>query len=264
MTRFRRKWLITLASLSWLSTVATSVSAVDYTPYARLLQTHVRPGRIDGIDLNVIDYRSVQKDPNYAKALAEFAKADPATLKTDAERFAFWVNAYNLLAMKAVIDQYPTKSIRNAGSLFRSIWKKKIGTIAGEEYALDDIEHGILREEFQEPRVHFAIVCASLSCPDLRSEPYEGQGLDGQLDDVTRTFFKNPTKGLLPGRNGKPTKVSRIFKWFGEDFALVGGVANFIRAHVDRTLGGRIGELSDSDLAYLDYDWSLNDAARIE
>ncbi len=98
----------------------------------------------------------------------------------------------------------------------------------------------------------------------LRTEPYAAQRLDAQLDDATRKFLKNPTKGLLPGRNGQPTKVSRIFKWFDEDFAPVGGVAHFIRANVNPTLDGRVGELRDSDLTYLDYDWSLNDAARTE
>ncbi|MFQ5990655.1 MAG: DUF547 domain-containing protein, partial [Candidatus Methylomirabilales bacterium] len=167
-----RKSAVTCVSLVGLSLMATPVNAIDYTSYAQLLQRHVRPGRINGIRLNVVDYRGIKADPNYAKAPQDFSAAKPQIFQTRAERFAFRVNAYNSLAIKAVIDQYPTKSIRDGGSLFRSIWKKKVGAVAGKEYALDDIEHGILRKEFQQPRVHFAIVCASLSCPDLRTEPY--------------------------------------------------------------------------------------------
>lgn len=255
---------IALTSLAWLGIAVTPAHAIDYTPYARLLQAHVRPGTINGIRVHVVDYRTIQGDPNYAKALTEFAMAEPEAFTTDAERFAFWVNAYNLLAMKAVLDQYPTEGIRDGGSLFRSIWKKKIGIVAGREYALDDIEYGILRKEFREPRVHFAIVCASLSCPDLRPEPYVAEHLDVQLDDATRAFLQNPTKGLLPGRDGQSPQVSRIFKWFRQDFAPAGGVVNFIRAKGDPAHEGRLGKLTDGDLDYLKYDWSLNDAARTE
>lgn len=257
-----RKWTVTCVSLVGLGLLAPPVNAIDYTSYAQLLQTHVRPGRINGIRLNVVDYRGIMADPTYPKALQEFSVAEPKTFQTDAERFAFWVNAYNLLAIKAVVDQYPTKSIRDGGSLFRSIWKKKVGTVAAKEYALDDIEHGILRKEFQQPRVHFAIVCASLSCPDLRTEPYVAERLNSQLDDATRAFLENPTKGLTLGAQGKRISVSRIFKWFPEDFEPVGGVANFIRGSVDPGLANRVRELSDSNLSYLNYDWSLNDAAR--
>lgn len=259
-----RKWGIALTSLAWLITSAFPAHPIDYTAYAKLLQAHVRPGTINGIRLHLVDYPSLKEDPNYAKALTEFAMAEPEAFTTDAERFAFWVNAYNLLAIKVVIDQYPTESIRDGGSLFRSIWKKKIGGVAGSEYALDDIEHGILRKGFQEPRVHFAIVCASLSCPDLRTEPYVAERLDAQLDDAIRTFLQNPTKGLLPGRDGQPPKVSRIFKWFRQDFAPAGGIVNFILSKLDTAREGRYGKITDGDLAYLKYDWSLNDAARTE
>lgn len=248
-------------ALVWLFT-AVPVHAIDYTAYAKLLQAHVRTGMINGIRLHLVDYQAVKGDPNYAKALQEFAAAKPEPFQSKAERFAFWVNAYNLLAIKAVIDQYPTTSIKDGGSLFQSIWKRKIGTVAGKEFALDEIEHGILRPEFRDPRVHFAIVCASLSCPDLRTEPYVAERLDAQLDEAARSFLGNRTKGLVPGPDGQSARVSSIFKWFREDFTAAGGVAEFIRAKVDPPLAVRIAGLTNSGLSYLDYDWSLNDAAR--
>lgn len=258
-----RKWSIAgLAVLAWLIAGATPVHAINYTVYAHLLKAHVRPGTINGIQLNAVDYRAVKVDPNYAKALQDFATAKPETFQSKAERLAFWVNAYNLLAIKAVIDQYPVSSIKDGGSLLQPIWKKKVGTVAGKAYALDEIEHGILRREFLDPRVHFAIVCASLSCPDLRTEPYVAERLDCQLDEAARTFFGNPTKGLVPGPDGRSATVSSIFKWFRQDFSAAGGVAEFIRTKVDPALAARLVVLNDRGLSYLDYDWSLNDAAR--
>jgi hypothetical protein len=257
------KW-VGATGLAWLMAGAVTVHASEPTAFARLLEAHVRPGAINGIRLNVVDYRAIKADPDYAAALRDLAKATPESLQTEAERFAFWVNAYNLLAIKAVLDQYPVKTIKDGGSLLESIWKKEIGLAGGKAYALDDIEHGILRKEFRQPRVHFAIVCASVSCPDLRTEPYVAERLNAQLDDAARTFLANPAKGLVPGPNGKTAKVSSIFKWFGGDFGVVGGVSTFIRTKADPGVAARIAGLTDAGLSYLEYDWSLNDSARSE
>lgn len=236
--------------------------AADETPYGRLLARHVKPGTVSGIQLNLVDYQAVAEDSDYPEALAELEAAKPADLATEDDRFAFWVNAYNLLAMKTVIDRYPMSSIKDGGNFLFPIWKKKVGTAAGREYSLDEIEHGILREEFDEPRVHFAVVCASLSCPDLRAEPFEGHRLDAQLDEQARSFLANRTKGLVPGKDASTAEVSSIFKWFGEDFDGVGGVAKFIRAKSDPETRVSVSTLTDDGISYLDYDWSLNDTAR--
>jgi len=230
--------------------------------YAVLLSAHVRPSTVSGIRLALVDYRAVQADPRYAEALGALARAEPAALARESERLAFWINAYNLLAIKAVLDQYPTASIRDGGSLLRPIWKRKIGVVGGADYSLDEIEHGILRKTFTEPRVHFAIVCASLSCPDLRSAPYAAANLEAQLDEQAARFLANPTKGLELGADGRTARVSAIFRWFAADFAAGGGVAAFIRAKAPPEVAGRLRLLTDSGLSYLDYDWSLNDTAR--
>ncbi len=241
---------------------AALAHAADEDAYAKLLRVHVRPGTINGITLNLVDYRAVKADPAYAQALAALAETRPEALPSDAARLALWTNAYNLLALKAVLDRYPTTSIRDGGSLLSPIWKKKIGMVGGTAYALDEIEHGILRKTFRDPRVHFAIVCASLSCPDLRPQPYEAARLEAQLDEQTAAFLSNPTKGLQAGSDGKTARVSSIFKWFAGDFATAGGVAAFIRSRTEPGLGARLARLEDTGLSYLDYDWSLNDTAR--
>ncbi len=238
------------------------VAAAD-DAYARLLKAHVRPGVSGGIRLNLVDYRAVKADPAYALALAALAGARVESLASDAERQAFWINAYNLLAIKAVLDQYPTPSIKDGGTLFSPIWKKSIGAVGGTPYSLDAIEHGILRKAFKEPRVHFAIVCASRSCPDLRPEPFEAARLGAQLDGQTAAFLSNPTKGLEPGHDGRTARVGSIFKWFAGDFEGWGGAAAFIRAKAVSEVAMRIRGLTDAGLSYLDYDWSLNPTARV-
>ena len=259
-----RSAVVVLAAGGLLAHGAKPAAALDSAAYARLLKTHVRPGTVNGIRLNLVDYAAVKVDPVYAEAIADFAEAKLDLLGTEAERFAFWANAYNLLAIKAVIDQYPVKSIRDGGSLFQSIWKKKVGIVGGQAHALDDIEHGILRKQFAEPRVHVAIVCASLSCPDLRSDPFQGGRLNAQLGDAAAAFLANPTKGLQPAPDGTTARVSSIFKWFAGDFAAQGGVAEFIRRSADAATAGQLAGLTDRGLSYMDYDWSLNDARRAE
>ena len=247
---------------AWLVAVATPSLAATDTAYGRLLERHVRPGRVSGIELNVVDYRAVKADPDYQQALRELEEANLDELGSEDEKFAFWANAYNLLAIKTVVDRYPVSSIKDGGNFLFPIWKKKVGTVGGTEYSLDEIEHGILRKEFKEPRVHFAVVCASLSCPDLRAEPYEAARLDEQLDDQARVFLGNETKGLVPSKDGESAEVSSIFKWFGEDFESTGGVAAFVRKAAPADVQAKLPKLTDSGISYLDYDWSLNDAAR--
>jgi uncharacterized membrane protein YdjX (TVP38/TMEM64 family) len=259
--------LLKVAAVAALLGVALPADAApayagENDAYAKLLRAHVRPGVVSGIKVALVDYRAVKGDPAYAQALNTLAESRPDALASDAERIAFWVNAYNLSAIKAVLDQYPTKSIKDGGSLLSPIWKKKVATVARTVYSLDDIEHGILRKAFKEPRVHFAIVCTSLSCPDLRVEPYDPARLDAQLDQQAAAFLSNATKGLKPSADGKTARASSIFKWFAGDFAASGGVAAFIRAKSSPDVAARLGALTDAGLSYLDYDWTLNDTAR--
>ncbi len=242
--------------------VAGRAAAAEQSAYGRLLARHVSAGTVAGVELNLVDYRALPADPDYRRALEDLAKARPGDLATIADRFAFWVNAYNLLAIKTVVDRYPVESIKDGGNFLFPIWKKKVGEVAGREYSLDEIEHGILRARFSEPRVHFAVVCASLSCPDLRAEPYEGARLDEQLGDQVERFLANPAKGLRPAADARRAQVSSIFDWFEEDFAAGGGVARFIRENANAATRRRVSGLTEDGLSYLSYDWSVNDRAR--
>jgi len=254
--------LLKTVAIASLLGAALPAQAADGDAYARLLKAHVRAGSVNGITLSLVDYGAVKTDPDYPRALGALAESRPDALASDPDRIAFWVNAYNLVAIKAVLDQYPVSSIRDGGSLFSPVWKKKVATVGGASRSLDEIEHDILRKMLKEPRVHFAIVCASLSCPDLRADPYDPARLDTQLDEQAAAFLSNATKGVKPGGDGKTARVSSIFKWFAGDFPASGGVAAFIRAKARPELRERLGALTDAGLSYLDYDWSLNDSTR--
>lgn len=252
-----------LATAASASLTATPTHTFASDAYERLLRRHVAPGVVDGIRSNLADYGALAADPDYARALDDFAGADPARMSRT-ERFAFWINAYNLMALETVVDRYPLKSIKDGGNLLFPIWRKEVATVAGRKRSLDEVEHKILRPEFGDPRVHFAIVCASLSCPDLRNEPYVPERLDAQLDDAARAFLANEAKGLVVSPKGDGARVSAIFKWFADDFAASGGVLAFLRATGPAAVGQRLENLRPGGLSYLDYDWSLNDSARGE
>jgi len=159
--------------------------------YGELLTKHVHNG--------FVDYRGFKnEEEKLNQYLRELEKTDSSGLSGKGQ-FAFYINAYNAWALKLILDHYPgIKPIKEAGSFFKSPWKKKICRIDGDMISLDNIEHKILRARFKDPRVHFAINCASKSCPPLRSEPCREDVLDMQLNDQAANFINNPAKRCPP------------------------------------------------------------------
>ena len=245
MTRTR---LPTIALLCALGAGPAAAVEPDWTAYGEVLAAHVAPAHREGVKLNAVDYAALKADARFAAAVANVESWPFEKLDSDAERIAFLVNAYNIFALKLVVDHWPLDSIRDIGSLLKPVWKRPAGKLDGEPVTLDQIEHQRLRK-MGEPRIHLAIVCASVSCPDLRLEPYTAATLDVQLDDQATQFLANPGKGLR--QEGDTTHVSKIFDWFEDDFDEQGGVAAFIGQY--RPLPG--GTSVDADLPY---DWSVN------
>ena len=137
-----------------------------------------------------------------------------ACLKT--EQLAFYINAYNINAIKIVLTGYPRiDSIKDMGSIFESVWSRPVCKIDGKLLSLGEIENKIIRPRFHDPRIHFAINCASKSCPPLRSEPYSGKSLDRQLDLAARAFINSPRSNYL---RGNMLYLSKIFDWYAGDF----------------------------------------------
>ncbi len=239
-----------------LTMVATQPAfAFDFTKWDGLLKKYVAEKTINGVTLNAVDYPKIAKDPNYASLLTDLEKASLTELRTSQDKLVFWMNAYNVMAVKMVLDHYPVKSIKDAGSFFQAVWKKKVGTIAGKVRTLNEIEHEILRK-LGEPRIHVAIVCASVSCPDLRKEAYTVKEMDAQLDDQLRLFLANAEKGLRV-EGSKQVRLSSIFKWFKEDFDSKGGVLAFLAPFAPDNAQATLKNGSPR-ISYLDYDWGLN------
>lgn len=237
--------LILITGLLLLTTSAGA--AVDNSLYATLLGRYVHNGRVD--------YQGLQKDEavldDYLDVLAA---VDPNALSRK-ERFAFYINAYNAWTIKLILSRYPDiRSIKDLGGLFSSPWKKEIARIDGRVLTLDQIEHDILRKQFKDPRIHFAVNCASKGCPPLLGEPFVGERLDRQLDRAATGFINNPRYNRL---EGDTLMVSKIFDWFAEDFN--DDVIGFFLLYAEPTLRQQLkANRSRIGIEYLDYDWSLN------
>jgi len=220
-------------------------SASGHDEFDAVLRAYVNDG--------VVDYASIEKEGRFFRYIDFLGSANPDEFAASAERLAFWINAYNALAIKGVLEG------GSPSSLFGRIGYFKLSKhlLAGRDLSLYDLEHDIIIP-FEEPRVHFAIVCASQSCPKLRSEAYVASRLDEQLNESARAFINDV------GRNrfeigAKKAKVSKIFDWFEEDFVRQSGsVQRFLSNYLDDK---EIAEQLSREafrIEYQRYDWGLN------
>lgn len=187
----------------------------------------------------------------YLKQLESISKKELSEF-SNKQKLAFWINAYNAYTIEIILKNYPVDSIKDIGSgLFSSgPWKEKFITLIGGKMSLDNIEHGIIRKEFKEPRIHFAVNCASIGCPSLLQESFVENKLEEQLNRAALNFLTNKNKNYVKGNT---LHLSKIFKWYGSDFDQeYGGVQNYIV----KTLG-----LSNKKykINYNKYDWKLNE-----
>ncbi len=245
-----------------------SAQALDLELYAKLLNSHTRA--VEDTAGTRVDYAGLKGSAEWAKLLASVSGSDPALLSSRKEKLAFWINAYNILAIEMVRANHPVDSIRDVGSFLFPVWDREAGRIHGRAYALGEIEHEILRP-LGDPRIHAAIVCASTSCPSLRREPFTAQRLDAQLDDSLRAFLADTRKGVraearrgvrAEAKNGR-LRVSRIFDWFEEDFEKKGGVVKYLQPYMTGEAAELLkGRGADIPLVYFDYDWTVNDYER--
>ena len=257
MRTWAKSFLIMVYIGGWLGATGQSVLAYDFSDWDALVKKYVASKTIAEVQLNAVKYQALAKDPLYPKLIHDLEGASLSTMKTREETLAFWINVYNIMAVKMVVDHYPVTSIKDAGSLFTSVWKKTVGTVAGKERTLNEIEHEILRK-MNEPRIHVAIVCASVSCPDLRAEAYSPDRLNEQLDDQMRKFVANTQKGLRIDQVRKRLYLSSIFKWFAEDFKSKGGVRLYLALYVRKNEAASLKNQKFS-ISYLDYNWELNE-----
>jgi hypothetical protein len=238
---------------------AVAPAPFDHSGYDALLKKHVKGERVD--------YAALKADraglDGYCDRLAKLKKSDLEAMARD-DQFAFWIDAYNALTLKTIVDHYPIKTgitlnthPKNSIRQIDGAWSDR-HTVASQQVSLDDIENKILRPTFKDPRVHTAINCASRGCPPLRAEAFTGARLDAQLDDNVAKFLADPARTVYDEKK-KRIVVSKIFDWFKEDFGGDEGVLKFLRAHAPAASKGFLESLSAKSIETSDYDWSLND-----
>ncbi len=211
--------------------------------YDELLKDYTKPTSKNGISFVGVNYDSWSKDQRHSEALKLFKSINISKIK---DKKAFWINAYNFLTIELIIKEDEKKSIKNLATVLKSPWKRFSWELNGENYTLDKIEHEILRP-LGDPSIHFAINCASVSCPDVRSDSYRSETLDQQLTEQVQLALKDKNRGLRI--DGSKIYVHKLFKWFDKDFDN-GDVKGWISKYTDIK--------SDAKIKYLDYDWSLN------
>lgn len=233
-------------------------AAFDFTEWDALLKRNVAPVTIDDIRLNGVDYRKIKADPAFPRLLGGLKTVSLAEFQSEPERLAFWINTYNILAVKMVVDHYPVESIKDVGSLFSPVWKRDAGEVAGKMRTLNEVEHEILRR-MGDPRIHVAIVCASVSCPDLPDFAFTPEQLEAQLDGRMVAFLENSGKGMRVDKD--KVYLSSIFKWFAEDFEAAGGVRRFLSRYLSLDKAEVLNH-PETKIRYLDYNWMLNERGK--
>ncbi len=242
--------LIVLLGCSNVAVTQGGGAPVSHEIWDSLLKQYVTK---DGF----VDYKGIQSDQEKFDSYLRLLEANPPNTATwtEEEQIAYWINAYNAYTVDLILQYYPVQSIKDIGSTIQipfvnTPWDIKFIKIGGEEYDLNNLEHGILREDFEEPRIHFAVNCASYSCPELRAEAYTGEKLDQQLDEQARIFINDSRKNRI---TPEKAELSKIFSWYSGDFNDDMSVEEYINQYTDI----KITESTDVD--YMDYSWELND-----
>ncbi len=271
---FRRFILITaLFILPGAFAFGASPEPLSHDAYARVLERFVD-------HQGMVDYAGLQENSEdlteYGRQLAAISP-DEFRNWPEADQIALWINAYNALTLQLIIDHYPIRR-RLTRALFpvgiRHIpgnWDGVTFNVMGRELTLNDIEHEILRVDYEYPAIHMSLVCAAMDCPPLRTEPYVGNRLDEQHDDQAKQLIAHPNKFRIDHEN-QVVHLSSIFDWFGEDFIPTHGddpafrwgdekeqaVMTYLASYLDDEDVDRL-KLGTYEVDYLDYDWSLND-----
>ena len=242
---------------SWPADQQVSMDQVDHSAWNALLSRYVN-------DQGLVNYTAWKAAPADIAALEGYlqalSQAIPQQRASRDATLAFWINAYNAVTVRGILREYPTKSIRNhtAKVFGYNIWNDLLLTVGNRQYSLNQVEHEVLRK-MGEPRIHFAIVCASIGCPPLRNEAYEAKQVGAQLSDNARRFFASRRNFAYdPAKN--QIWVSSIMNWFAGDFggdtaAQMARIAPYLPDDTAR----KLATSGNASVTYLDYDWKLND-----
>ena len=234
----RKTSIITTILISLFLTAFAAAEEPNYTLYAKALKANVRNGSVN--------YAGLKRSNDFKTFMSQLHKFDRSKLRTLNEKKSFYINLYNALTLELALKHYPLKSLKKISG--RNAWKRVVYR-NGQKLTLDDVEHKILRP-MGDYRIHFAINCASISCPELRSEPYTAAKLQRQLATQMKLFLADKSKGVDVGADGT-ARVSKIFSWFKEDFGGKSGVLRILQKR--HSAGTKIKRLK-----FKSYDWNLN------
>lgn len=204
----------------------------------------------------LVDYKGLKASPakldQYLTQLSAVKMSEYEKF-SEKQKLSFLINAYNAFTFKHILNHYPLKSIKKIGGLFSNPWKMKFFTLLDEKRHLDWIEHEKIRVDFKEPRIHFAVNCASIGCPPLLKEAFVAEKLDSQFDRAAKLFLTDKTKNRTENNR---LYLSKIFKWYGEDFEKHG---NGVVDYVAPLMGLSKAKAKEMSTSYTDYDWNLNE-----
>ncbi len=242
----------------WTAHDSAAVATIDHDAWDRFVRAYVSSFP-DGV--NRVAYASVtETDRKLLEGYIDALTAIPISAYNRDQQRAYWINLYNAVTVRVVLDHYPVKSIRQIKPHVFSIgpWRKKRISVEGIELSLDDIEHRILRPIWRDPRLHYALNCASIGCPNLLEQAFTAANSETLLTQAAYAYINNARGAEL--RNGRLV-VSSIYKWYKEDFGDTDqGVIDHLRRYAEPALSARLREIKR--IAADRYDWALNDAAR--
>ena len=221
--------------------------APSHQQWDKLLKKHVDAK-------GMVDYKGFKQEKSELDAYLKLLSDNPPQKNWSKEdQIAYWINAYNAFTVDLILQKYPVKSIKDiAGNIYKvnTPWDIKFINIGGKKYDLNNIEHKILRRQFDDPRIHFALVCASISCPRLRNDAYTGVRLNAQLEDAGRDFLADRSKNRI---TADKAELSKYFSWYKGDFTKDGSLVDFINKYSQTKM------TSSTKISSIEYNWSLNE-----
>lgn len=230
---------------------AASITAgpPSHEPYSELLGKYVDKE-------GMVNYQGfIREQEKFDRYLNALSNNPPEASWTRSEKMAYWINAYNAFTIKLIMNHYPVESIKDIGPAIQipfvnTPWQKEFIRIGNDMTNLDGIEHDVLRDKFGDPRIHFALVCASMSCPKLRDEAYTAEKLNEQLNEQGRHFLANKRKNII---TPNALKLSKYFSWYKGDFTEHSSLIEYLNRYTEVKIN------EDADIDYLDYNWNLNE-----
>lgn len=231
-----------------ISAPTSAAAPIEHTIWDNLLKKHVN-------NKGMVNYKGFKADRAELKKYLNLVSKNAPNSKWSAnEQLAYWINAYNAYTIELILEHYPVKSIKDIGASIKipfvnTPWDVKFIEIGGKKMDLNNIEHGIIRKQFNEPRIHFALVCAAMSCPPLRNEAFTAAKLNQQLDDQGRDFLNDPTKNVVTKNKASITK---IMDWYGGDFKKKMPIKDWVNKYAAT-------KLESDNISYMDYKWELNE-----